>query len=79
MLQTFLEGTKGNKYFETGENGQIKKRSKKPNPDTLKYLVCAWGGNKGTMRRLKQRCQDAAVSRGVSGLTGLIRISATKH
>ena len=60
MLAAFLQGSKLNKYYVTGKNGKIKKRRTIHNPDTLTYLLHAWGGNKDTITRFRKEMQASA-------------------
>ena len=67
ILSAWLEGSGSNKYFKTGRNGKVKKRKAKNNPDTLKYLLFAWGASFDTISRFRKKFQESAVARGVAG------------
>ena len=67
ILSAWLEGSGSNKYFQTGRNGKVKKRKTKNNPDTLKYLLFAWGASFDTVSRFRKTFQESAANRGVTG------------
>ena len=71
LLKTYLDTSKANKYFETKRNGKIKKRRTKVNPDTMGFLLFAWGTSASSISRFREKMYANAKARGVTGMTAL--------